>query len=522
MSSQQRVILAVSLAFLFYVLYVYFFVPKQVAQNQNITTTSEFAANQAPQEAGEVSAKSAPAGGVVSSDEIIAKIEADDFEIHIDKLGRISKYYLNGENFKNENGERIQLLDQSYALLPLEIRFSDTKLNNEAFITSYTADKSSITLQGEPQTLSLKQELDGVSVEKQITFTQKQGYSVQVSLSTPKGYFISTGFRPNQLADGYAFHGAIVKKSDGSLEKIDDGSLKQQENFNGTLFVAASDRYYTTLLASVEQNGLDVSIVPGKDKDPNIFIKGQESLKLQGYIGPKSRANIRSVDENFDDVIEYGFFTWISKPVFSFLYFIHSNVGNWGWSIVIMTLLIRLVLYPLTYKGMVSMNRLKELMPKVKELQEKYKSDKQKLNMHVMELYKKHGANPMGGCLPILVQIPIFFAIYRVLVNTIELKNSEWIFWVQDLAVRDPYFILPVAMGLTMFLQQRITPTNFTDPMQEKIMKFLPLIFTIFFLWFPAGLTLYWFVNNLFSMAQQMYVNRLFARKKAEREKAHQ
>jgi YidC/Oxa1 family membrane protein insertase len=217
-------------------------------------------------------------------------------------------------------------------------------------------------------------------------------------------------------------------------------------------------------------------------------------------------------------VIEYGFFTFISKPLFIVLKKIHDFVGNWGWAIVIITILLRLLLYPLTYKGMVSMNKMKALSPKVKEIQAKYKGEPQKMNAKMMELYKKHGANPMGGCLPMLLQIPIFFAIYRVLLNAVELKHAPWISgWIDDLSVMDPYFILPILMGATMFWQQHLTPSNFTDPMQEKIMKFLPLIFTFFFITFPAGLTLYWFVNNLFSVAQQYYVNAIFDKEKASK-----
>jgi YidC/Oxa1 family membrane protein insertase len=520
MSAQQRIILAISLAFLFYVLYTYFFIPKQTIPSQN-TTQTESIAGKVPQASNMPEIKSIPYSE--NKDEVVTYIKSDDFEIHVDKMGRISKYFLNGENYKDDNGQRIQLIDESFDLLPLEIRFADANLYKEAIETPYVADVSEILLKDESQTLTLTQKLSDLDVIKKITFTKDKGYIVEVSLSQSKNYFISTGFRPNQLADGYAFHGAIIKKADGSLTKIDDGGLKKQEDFTGAFFVAASDRYYTTLLTGINANeGIDVSVLPSSAKDPNIFIKGKDNLKLQGYIGPKSRSAIYAVDEKLDDVIEYGFFTLLSKPIFSLLYFIHSKIGNWGWSIVVITILIRLVLYPLTYRGMVSMNKIKELMPKVKELQERYKDDKQKLNIHMMDLYKKHGANPMGGCLPILLQIPIFFAIYRVLVNTIELKNAEWILWVKDLAVMDPYYILPVAMGLTMFLQQRITPTNFADPTQEKIMKLLPLIFTVFFLWFPAGLTLYWFVNNLFSIAQQMYVNRIFKHKKivAEKEKA--
>jgi YidC/Oxa1 family membrane protein insertase len=522
MSPQNRLLLAVSLMILCLISYSYFQPQTQANENASLQTQSGVQANEAPQIAVQTTAAAAPTSTQsVNMDEVIAKIESPDFEIYIDKLGRISKYFLNGEDFKDENGERIQLIDDSLPPLPLEVRFKDKALNNEAFSKSYAADKKEITLGDESETLTLVQELSGVTLTKKITFTKERGYNAEISLSAPQEYFISTGFRPNVLADAYTFHGVIVKKSDGSLETIEDGDAKKTETFSKSPFAAASDRYYTTLLSNFDEN-LVVVVSPDKDKNPNIFIEGRENLKLTGYIGPKSKANIHAVDKRLDDVIEYGFFTWISKPIFSLLYFINSKIGNWGWSIVIITILIRLVLYPLTYRGMVSMNKLKDLAPKIKELQAKYKDDKQKLNLHVMDLYKKHGANPMGGCLPILIQIPIFFAIYRVLSNTVELKNAEWILWVKDLAVMDPYYILPIAMGLTMFLQQKMTPTAFTDPMQEKIMKFLPLIFTFFFLWFPAGLTLYWFVNNLFSISQQMYVNRHFKRlKEQEKEKAH-
>ncbi len=167
------------------------------------------------------------------------------------------------------------------------------------------------------------------------------------------------------------------------------------------------------------------------------------------------------------------------------------------------------------------MSKMKELAPKMKELQAKYKDDKAKLNAKMMELYKKHGANPMGGCLPMLLQIPVFFAIYRVLLNAIELKGAPWILWITDLSVKDPYFVLPILMGATMYWNQKITPMTTTDPTQEKIMKFLPLIFTFFFVTFPAGLTLYWFVNNLLSVAQQYYVNYyLDKRKKLQKAEA--
>lgn len=524
MSTQKRILLATVLAFAFFVMYDYFLIPKKSQLSSNSTTNQtvniQSAAAVAPSAQNLNTQPSTTATPQPTNNEVITKVLTDEYELHIDRLGRISKYYLNGENFKDENGERIQLFDANFNLLPLEIRFSDTIVNNEAFLTPYKSNISEVKLNGdENKTVVLTQELSSITVTKKITFTKNAGYTVEVELSSPYDYFITPGFRPNVLADGYTFHGAIVQNPDESIEKIADGDAKKTLTFENIRFAAASDRYYTTLLSNFD-NGFNVVVSPGKDNNPNIFIRGKSKISFTGYIGPKSRNNIRAVDERLDPVIEYGFFTIISKPLFSLLYFLHDKVGNWGWSIVIMTLLIRLVLYPLTYRGMVSMNKLKELAPKVKELQAQYKDDKQKLNIKMMELYKKHGANPMGGCLPILLQIPIFFAIYRVLLNAIELKNAPWILWIQDLAIKDPYFVLPILMGLTMYLQQRFTPTNFTDPMQEKIMRMLPIIFTFFFLWFPAGLTLYWFTNNLFSVLQQLYVNRIFEKKREAKELA--
>lgn len=518
MSQQQRLMLAGGLAIAFFVIYSYFFPSQRVSQqNQTIVQSQSQQSNQIAAPTGQLKNQPSIETNVpqASTSKIIAKIISKNYETHIDGLGRVEKVYLSGENFKDTNGTKIQLLDSSFNLLPLEIRFSNKEINQEAFSTPYVADRSEISVNGKDEVLTLTQTLSSLVVKKVITFNETYGYKITISLSSPQEYFITPGFRPNQVVDGYTFHGAIIKQGDDSIKTIDDGDVSKSVSFSDAKFAAASDRYYTTILANFD-NKLNIIVTPTKEENPNIFISGKDNFELLGYIGPKSKIGINAVDERLDSVIEYGFFTLVAKPLFLLLNYIHSILGNWGWSIVLMTILIRLVLYPVTYRGMVSMNKLKELAPKVKDLQAKYKDDKQKLNVQMMDLYKKHGANPMGGCLPILIQIPIFFAIYRVLQNAIELKNAPWIFWVEDLSLKDPYFILPIAMGITMFLQQLVTPANFTDPMQEKIMKFLPLIFTLFFLTFPAGLTLYWFTNNLFSIVQQMYVNKVFARKREE------
>ncbi len=520
LTPQVRIIIATVLSFGFFALYDHFFIPKTPFVENNATTTQTSApatTQSAPSVKADVTASPATTSSVTEAD-IITTVKAPSYELDIDKTGRIVHFYLLEDKYKNDKGERLQLIDASQGLLPLEIRFNDKVLNTSAFSTPYTADKNLVQIGDSGNaTVVLTQLLGNTTVTKILTFYPAGNYDLNIKISEPKEYFLTAGIRPSVALDSYTFHGALIKKADGTIKTIDDGSSKTEERFDKARMVANSDKYYTTLMYDFT-NGLDSVVTVGKENNPLVFIKGSDDFKVSGYIGPKDFKFLQSINPELTDVVEYGFFTFIAKPLFTLLSYLHDVLGNWGWAIVVMTILVRLALYPLTYKGMVSMNKLKELAPKVKELQKKYADDKQKLNVHMMELYKKHGANPMGGCLPILLQIPVFFAVYRVLQNAIELKGAPWILWVKDLAVMDPYFILPVAMGITMFLHQKITPTTFTDPMQEKIMKYLPLIFTFFFVSFPAGLTLYWFTNNLASIVQQFYVNRIFAKKHEKHE----
>jgi len=518
LSNQSRIIIATVLSFLFFATYDHFFIPnketpiEQQAKtqvNKDSSTAAPISSN--PSSISSEVTKKVPMQATQKSEDIIATIVAQKYEVKIDKFGRISKFYLNKEKYRDEDGQRIQLIDSELGPFPLEIRFADANINKQAFAVPYTASAQKLKVGANGTKITLTQVLDGLNVKKTLTFHPKGNYDIRVELDNAKEYFITPGFRPNTAVDIYTFHGALIREFDETLTMIDDGDAKGNERFMDATIAAGTDKYYTTAFYNFD-TGFDIVVSPVHDDSPLLFVKGSSDLKLSGYIGPKYHNTLAEIDERLTDIVEYGFITFMAKPLFLLLQIFYSWTGNWGWSIVLMTILIRLVLFPLTYKGMVSMNKLKALSPKIKELQAKYKGDKQKLNTKMMELYKKHGANPMGGCLPILLQIPVFFAIYRVLQNAIELKASPWIFWVEDLSIMDPYFILPVAMGVTMFLHQRITPTNFTDPMQEKIMKFLPIIFTFFFMTFPAGLTLYWFINNLFSIGQQYYVNSLFAK----------
>ena len=243
--------------------------------------------------------------------------------------------------------------------------------------------------------------------------------------------------------------------------------------------------------------------------------KAETSATL--YAGPKSQAVLKELSPGLELTVDYGFLWFIAQPIFWLLQHIHSLVGNWGWSIIFLTMLIKGIFFPLSAASYKSMARMRAVAPKLAALKEQHGDDRQKMSQAMMELYKKEKINPLGGCLPILVQMPVFLSLYWVLLESVEMRQAPFMLWITDLSIKDPFFILPIIMGATMFIQQRLNPTP-PDPMQAKVMKMMPIIFTFFFLWFPAGLVLYWVVNNVLSISQQWYITRKIeaATKKAE------
>ncbi len=230
------------------------------------------------------------------------------------------------------------------------------------------------------------------------------------------------------------------------------------------------------------------------------------------YVGPKEQQRLEQLAPGMELTIDYGWLTVISAPLFLLLSWIHQWVGNWGWAIVILTFLIKLVFYPLSAASYKSMAHMKQVQPKLQNIKERYGDDKQKLNQAMMELYKTEKINPLGGCLPILIQIPVFIALYWVLLESVEMRHAPFVLWIKDLSGPDPYFVLPILMGVTMYAQQLLNPTP-VDPVQKKVFMALPFVFTVFFMFFPAGLVLYWLVNNILSIAQQWRITRVIEAK---------
>jgi len=521
---QKRLLLALTLSFVVFIAFD-LLMPKTLKPIDTNSTSITQTTNSAPQIVSNsttgipsttTSAPASTALAPMSNFKALATVNSDRFIYDIDALGRIAQITLLEKKYEYE-GKKLKLLNPAW-VKPLEIRFSDVALNAEALKTPYTTSSTKVDLNAGMQSVTLTQKLSRTTVTKELTFYKDGHYDLNIKLSSPEAYFVMPGRRPNADHTIYMVNqGALIKKTNGEIHIIEDGDADvNDDKLDGINieFASSFDRYFASILYNFEKP-LKVYTQIDKEENALVFIAGEQNFALHGYLGPKESKVLKSLNPKLNDAIEYGIITFFSKPLFHLLEWFHNHIGNWGWAIVLVTLLIKLLLFPLSYKGMMSMNKLKDLAPKMKELKEKYGKDPQKMNMKMMEMYKKEGANPMGGCLPMLIQIPIFFAIYRVLLNSVELQGAEWILWISDLSIKDPLFVLPILMGASMWYQQKLTPNTMTDPMQQKIFQWLPVVMTLFFLTFPAGLVLYWLVNNLFTIAQQFIINRAYANQKA-------
>jgi len=237
---------------------------------------------------------------------------------------------------------------------------------------------------------------------------------------------------------------------------------------------------------------------------------GSSTFSTQLYVGPKLQDHLAKVAPGLELTVDYGILTIISQPLFWLLKYIHKLVGNWGWAIVLLTFLIKLVFYKLSETSYRSMANMKRLQPRLMALKERYGDDRQKLNQAMMGIYKTEKINPLGGCLPIVVQIPVFIALYWMLLESVELRQADFMFWIHDLSAKDPFYVLPIIMGASMLVQHKLNPAPI-DPVQQKVMMLLPIVFTVFFAFFPAGLVLYWITNNVLSISQQWVITKRIA-----------
>lgn len=287
-------------------------------------------------------------------------------------------------------------------------------------------------------------------------------------------------------------------------EKLQGGWIAMIQHYFLSAWIPNPEQTHT-YSTRVTGNGFNIGgfVSPALTVDPGN--SGQTGASI--YMGPKDQYRLKEISEYLDLSVDYGWLWWIAQPLFWLLINIYSIVGNWGIAIILLTVLIKAIFFQLSATSYKSMANMRRVQPKIVELRERYGDDKQKQSQAMMDLYKKEKINPLGGCLPILVQMPVFISLYWVLMESVELRQAPFYGWIHDLAVMDPYFILPLIMGASMFFQQKLNPPP-PDPMQAKIMQWMPVMFTFFFLWFPAGLVLYWVSNNLLSIAQQWVITR--------------
>jgi YidC/Oxa1 family membrane protein insertase len=319
----------------------------------------------------------------------------------------------------------------------------------------------------------------------------------------------------------YTYTGAVYYNDEVKYEKVKFGDMEDerlQEQSTGG-WIAMLQHYFLSawipvqgdinLAYSIANTGQQPATYTIGLRSENRIIApgGQDEFTSQLYVGPKVVTRLEEISPGLDLTVDYGVLTFLSKPLYWLLSFYSKYVGNWGLAIILLTFTIKAVFYKLSETSYRSMARMRKVSPRLKTLKERYGDDRKKMNQAMMELYKTEKINPMGGCLPILVQIPVFIALYWALLESVDLRQAPFILWIKDLSVMDPYFVLPLIMGISMFIQQRLNPPP-PDPIQAKVMMALPFIFTVFFAFFPAGLVLYWVVNNILSITQQWIITK--------------
>ena len=316
---------------------------------------------------------------------------------------------------------------------------------------------------------------------------------------------------------GTAYSSDNSRYEKATLEKIIDDTKYNVSTKSG--WVAMIQHYFVSAWVNGDNDSSNVIYSGSAEKNTaaiigirtqNTVVKAdsEKTLSAKLWVGPKNQDAMAAVANNLDLTVDYGWLWFISIPLFKILNFIHSIIGNWGFSIIVLTLIVRSVMFPLTKAQYTSMAKMRLLQPKLMEIKERYKDDRQKIGAETMKLYKAEKVNPLGGCLPLLIQMPIFIALYWTLMESTELRQSSFILWITDLSVKDPYFVLPILYGISMFLLQKMSPTPITDPIQKKVFMAMPFVFTFMFCTFPAGLTLYWLVSNSFTIFQQFIIFR--------------
>ncbi|MBN1621112.1 MAG: membrane protein insertase YidC [Endomicrobiales bacterium] len=501
---ERNTILAVLFSTIFLIIWWTYFTPKppkrsaELAESNVVAKSDDLSLQKTPKTE-QVSSKSKKKDEIVPEKEIIA--ESNKYKAVFTTRGAAIKHWFLKE--KNDNtvdlvlDETAQLStfdDLNYKIIkesPEEIAFEAShpqgyKISKTYFLSQKYLHRLAITIKKEKQNLS----------------------SLPVSLTLGPGL----GADDKEKAENLKLVGAIglLVKKQNSLEKFKHGDYSASDY----KWVAMQNRYF--LAALIPENPEDfgsISVQKENKKTPPVLTlsgsqpenSDEQIYLLNVYFGPKAYYLLKGLPFNLDKAVDFGWVSALSKIALKTLSFFYKLTGNYGWAIVMMTICLQVLVFPLTIKSFKAQAAMKQLQPLIKELQQKYKDDPKRLNVEMLNLYKTQKVNPLGGCLPMLLQLPIFWALFSTLRNAYELRGAPWIFWIKDLSHQDPYFILPILMGLGMLFQQKLVSVS-ADPAQARMMYLMPIIFTVLFLKFPAGLVLYWLTNSLLSMTEQYFI----------------
>lgn len=551
-SMEMRALLAIVLSMVVLTLYQYFFVPPPVepppvaGETAAGTTAPEDGQPRDPQvpEGGGEPELLSPAEPLAAAERTTVRIRADHYAAEVDNRGGVLASFVLFD-YRDDDGEFVDLVHpaaRAAGMLPLRLLSPGDPSVAEAAnaglhvveVTGGRLDgREHIPLPDDPVVVTLQWGDERSSFRRELSFPA-EGYQVRVSVdsasATGTWLALGPGLNPVNVDSRNVFLGetAPVYTPEG-IEHWDAGDLEAAVPLEGYFrWAGLESHYFLAAFLLDRESALRLSSVALADPasagvpeaEPltlvETAIRVDPSTEIPVYFGPKKYDLLVDQGYGLRDAVDFGWFGIVARPLLALLLWIQGFVGNYGVAIILLTVLLRVVFLPLNHKAMVSMRRTQQLQPQMAAIRAKYKgatdlAKRQKMNEEVMELYRREGVSPFGGCLPMLAQLPILFAFYRLLSVAIELRGAPFVLWIQDLSKYDPYLVLPLLMGGSMILQQQMTPTAGVNPAQARMMRLMPVMFTVLFLYVPSGLVLYWLVNNVLGIAQQAYVNNRFA-----------
>jgi YidC/Oxa1 family membrane protein insertase len=463
----------------------------------------------------------------------IVHVKTDLLDLEINTVGGTIQHLelLNYPVSKKQNNKKVVLLDNEKEHFYIVQGGLISENDSADHKTVFAIENNSYSLKGNDSvSIPLYWESEnGLKVIKTYTFYKNKyvadiNYEIQNSTDVDwvgrvYGQINRTESKEKGSRFIYTYTGAVVSSPEKRYEKIDFGDIEDdklsiditngwvamlQHYFLTALIPGSKDDKYHYYTLNPEKNSY---VIGAASPVKSIAANNSENISHRVFFGPKLQNELKQIAEGLDLTVDFGVFWILAKPLYWVLDYIHGFTNNWGWAIILVTLLLKIFFYKLSAAGYRSMANMRRVQPRLLSIRDRYKGDRAKLNKAMMDIYKEEKINPLGGCFPILIQIPVFISLYWVLLESVELRQADFILWINDLSIPDPFFVLPLLMGITMFIQQKLNPAPM-DPVQAKVMSVLPVVFTIFFAFFPSGLVLYWVVNNTLSIAQQWMITR--------------